>query len=361
MKLVKSREASLNVQISEKNVVIKGHQEMYDRLENRMQLALRGNKILTKEVNHGRSEYLVAIQAFKKSHENLHKLLSHTDPKGTTLTLKLREGNRDLVLRVKRLEMANSALGSRLRLEDMDPESLVLMVEAVYKVCLEDCRDRDTLVDDIARAKVRFAEMRAEEQFPGGNKGKDKAKRRRTGSDNENVDFGGGDSGEDAPEEGRKCSATPSSAATFQPQPKKQKASPPATPSIPAEKSQPSPKSPSSKTSTPAPDHHKVGSAPKKVDVTVSDAGSMSSARLTPKRKAAFSSEFRSSFRLAGGFRSDITSLTSESLAGQSVKSSSPKSTKSRSKKTNTEPKSDRSSSDESVISVSSEPESASS
>ncbi|OWY91371.1 hypothetical protein PHMEG_00040074 [Phytophthora megakarya] len=114
------------------NAVIKIHQEMYHRLENRFQLALRSNEIMTKEVNHGRSEYLVGIQAFKKSHEKLHKLLSHTDPKETTLTSKLRERNRDLVRRVKRLEKANSALSSRLRLEDMDPEALVLMVEGGF-------------------------------------------------------------------------------------------------------------------------------------------------------------------------------------------------------------------------------------
>ncbi|OWZ03791.1 hypothetical protein PHMEG_00024419 [Phytophthora megakarya] len=124
IKLVKSREASLNAQISEMNAVIKSHQEMYDRLENRMQLALCSNEILTKEVNHGRSEYLVGIQAFKMSHENLHKLLFHTDT--------LRERNRDLVRRVKRLEKANLALSSRLRLEDMNPEALVLMVEGEF-------------------------------------------------------------------------------------------------------------------------------------------------------------------------------------------------------------------------------------
>ncbi|OWY99243.1 hypothetical protein PHMEG_00029787 [Phytophthora megakarya] len=134
IKLVESREASLNVQISEMNAVIKSHQAMYDHLENRFQLALRSNEILTKEVNHGRCEYLVGIQAFKKSHENLHKLLPQTDPKETTLNSKLREHNRDLVRRVKRLEKANSALSSRLRLKDMDPEALVLMVEDTFLV-----------------------------------------------------------------------------------------------------------------------------------------------------------------------------------------------------------------------------------
>ncbi|OWY92485.1 hypothetical protein PHMEG_00038503 [Phytophthora megakarya] len=100
IKIVKSREASLNAEISETNAVIKRHQEMYDRLENRMLLAHRSNEILTKEVNHGRSEYLVGIQVFKKSHENFHMLLSLTDPTETTLTLKHPERNRDLVRHV---------------------------------------------------------------------------------------------------------------------------------------------------------------------------------------------------------------------------------------------------------------------
>ncbi|OWZ06814.1 hypothetical protein PHMEG_00020886, partial [Phytophthora megakarya] len=110
------------------NAVIKGHQGMYDHLENRLQLAHRSNEIMTKEVNHARSEYLVGVQAFKKSHDNLHKLLSLTDP-------------------------TNSALGSRLRHEDMDAEALVLMVE-----------DKDSLADDIARAKIPFPDLRVEKQ-----------------------------------------------------------------------------------------------------------------------------------------------------------------------------------------------------
>ncbi|OWZ04736.1 hypothetical protein PHMEG_00023313 [Phytophthora megakarya] len=66
-------------------------------------LGERRNDIRTKEVNHTRSEYLVGIQALKKSHDSLHKLLSLTDPNESTLTLKLHERNRDLVRRVKRL------------------------------------------------------------------------------------------------------------------------------------------------------------------------------------------------------------------------------------------------------------------
>ncbi|OWY99409.1 hypothetical protein PHMEG_00029588 [Phytophthora megakarya] len=332
------------------NVVIKSHQEMYDRLKNRLQLAHRSNGILTKEENHARSEYL---------------LMSLTAPTDTTLTLKLREHHRDLVRRVKRLEKDTSALGSRLRLEDMVPEALVLMVD-----------NRDSLADDIARANVRFSDIRAEKlhkaeeaaaaaglpvpspltvssqastaspapsppastpptrPVSGGKKGKGKAKRQRTGSDNEDVDFGGGNSGDDAPEGGREYS--------------KQKASPRTIPPVWAKKSQASPKSSSGKPSVPAPVHNKAGPAPKKIDVAVSDTESILSSRFTPKRKGAMGSEFRPSFRLAGGSRSDIKSLTSESSNCQSVKSLSSKSTKSRSKKSGTKATSGFSSSDES-------------
>ncbi|OWZ02684.1 hypothetical protein PHMEG_00025713 [Phytophthora megakarya] len=95
------------------NAVFKGHEEMYDRIENRLQLAHRSNEVLTKEVNHARSKYLVGVQAFKKSHDNRRTLLLITNSSETTITLKLRERNRDL-MGVKRLENANSALGTKI-------------------------------------------------------------------------------------------------------------------------------------------------------------------------------------------------------------------------------------------------------
>ncbi|OWZ03795.1 hypothetical protein PHMEG_00024412 [Phytophthora megakarya] len=129
------------------NAVIKSHQEMYDHLANRMQLALHSNEILTKEVNHGRSEYLVGIHAFKKSNENLHKLPSLTDPNETTLTLKLR-------FELDKIDWETLAPDSQTR----------RALQAVHKIGLSDGRDRDSLADDIARAKVRFVEMRAKKQ-----------------------------------------------------------------------------------------------------------------------------------------------------------------------------------------------------
>ncbi|OWZ09421.1 hypothetical protein PHMEG_00017876 [Phytophthora megakarya] len=229
------------------NAVIKSHHEMYDHLENRMQWALRSNVILTKEVNHGRFEYLVGIQALKKSHEDLHKLLSHTDPKRTTLTLKLRERNRDLVRRVKRLEKANSALSfelAKIEWETLTPESQIrlrfaeMRAEKQYKAEEETaaaglpapppvmvssdfersagfggsfCSVADHFT--VALLHVNWASGRRHRRWVHlkfcavfcctyRTITKGKAKRRRTGSDDEDVEFGGGDSGDDAPEEG---------------------------------------------------------------------------------------------------------------------------------------------------------------
>ncbi|OWZ17199.1 hypothetical protein PHMEG_0008894 [Phytophthora megakarya] len=322
------------------------HQEMYDRLESQIQLGHRSNAILTKEVNHARSEYLVGIQAFKKFHKNCHKLLSLTDPTETTLTLELCERNRDLFRRVKRLEKAYSGLGARLRLEDMDPEVLVLMVEGLeldkvdWETMATDPQTRRALRAIFALKKQfcsgrsrfqHYCDIKSSSEHPsvlGGRicavivfltfrgvfghtcetvsvvdglsshsppastppappvsgEKKGKGKRQRTGSDDEGVDFGSGASGEDAPKEGS-----------------------------PTKKSKPSPKSSLTKPSATAPAHGKPGSSPKKIDVA--------------------------------------------SSAGQSAKSPPSKSKKSRSKKTGTKATPGYSSSDESVFSVSFESE----
>ncbi|OWZ00077.1 hypothetical protein PHMEG_00028814 [Phytophthora megakarya] len=183
------------------------------------------HKYLTKEVNHAHPEYFVGVQVLQKSH-NLYKLLPLIDLSETTLIFNLGERNKDLARRVKHLEKVKTALGSRLRLEDMDSKALALMVEgleldkidwddmspdpqarcalrAVYKLGLSDGRDEGSLADAIARAKpssecragidgaraavisntftVYFADC--------GKKGKSKVKQQRNPIDDENVDF----------------------------------------------------------------------------------------------------------------------------------------------------------------------------
>ncbi|OWZ12913.1 hypothetical protein PHMEG_00013854 [Phytophthora megakarya] len=296
-----------------------------------------------------------------------------------TLTLKIRERNRDLVRQVKRLEKANTALGLRLRLEDMDSEALGLMVEDDFQFRLElDKIDWKNIFKHHATdfqfsfkyrvviggayvLAIPFAFMRAGPPLvvtgtelglssassasqsgelksstvpprhsspvstpPAPPASSGKTNRRRNASDDEDVDFGGGDSGEDVLGEGP-----------------------------PAKKTQPSPKSLSSNSSASAATRGKSGSVPKKLDVEMSDVESMSSPRLTPKRKAAVSYEFRSPFRLAGGSRSDIKSLATETSTDKSTKTPSSKTKKSRSKKTATKPAPGYLSSDEFVISVS--------
>ncbi|OWZ06144.1 hypothetical protein PHMEG_00021646 [Phytophthora megakarya] len=385
------------------NAVIKGHQEMYDRFATRLQLADRRNGILTKEVNHARSEYLVWIQPFKKSHHNLRKVLSLTDPSETILILKLRERNRDLVLRVKRLEKTNSAI------EDMDPEGLELdkidweamttdsqthrALQAVYKLGLSDGQDRDSLADDIIRAKLRFADLRAEKlrkadeaaaasglpdppppkfavRMPSAPLAAQDSSTPPTSSPAPSVTHS-----TSSPSSSRSLSITRTGPPVVVTGAEPASSSPPSL-STPAGQSKSSavPPSHSPPVSTPpAPlvSSGKKGKGKSKQQRTASDDedvdfdGGDSSKdtpgegrecpRLAPKRKTAMSSEFRSSFRMAGGSRSDIESLTSESLTGKSVKTPSSKSKKSRFKKAATKATPRYLSSDESVVSVSSE------
>ncbi|OWY92248.1 hypothetical protein PHMEG_00038825 [Phytophthora megakarya] len=91
-KRIKGREIALHRQFSDMQATIHGHQDLYDKLENRLMLA-------------------------------------RAESAETTLTHKLRVRNRELVSQNKRLQKTASSLGSRIRLDEMDPENLVLMIE----------------------------------------------------------------------------------------------------------------------------------------------------------------------------------------------------------------------------------------
>ncbi|OWZ03780.1 hypothetical protein PHMEG_00024430 [Phytophthora megakarya] len=84
---------------------------------------------MSKDLKIAREVYKHEIVAYKASYDRLHQLLSLTDPIETTLTHKLRVRNRELVSQNKRLQKTASSLRSRIRLDEMDPETLVLMIE----------------------------------------------------------------------------------------------------------------------------------------------------------------------------------------------------------------------------------------
>ncbi|OWY93492.1 hypothetical protein PHMEG_00037102 [Phytophthora megakarya] len=128
-KRIKGREIALHRQFSDMKATIHGHQDLYDKLENRLMLARAESAELPKDLKIAREAYKREIVAYKASYDRLHQLLSLTDPVETTLTHKLRVRNRELVSQNKDLQKTASSLPSRIRLDEVNPETLVLMIE----------------------------------------------------------------------------------------------------------------------------------------------------------------------------------------------------------------------------------------
>ncbi|OWZ05853.1 hypothetical protein PHMEG_00021979 [Phytophthora megakarya] len=91
-------------------------------------LACAESAEVSKDLKIARGVYKREIIAYKASYDRRYQLLSLKDPLETTLTHKLRVRNRELVSQNMRLQKTASSLRSRIRLDEMDPETLVLMV-----------------------------------------------------------------------------------------------------------------------------------------------------------------------------------------------------------------------------------------
>ncbi|OWY97131.1 hypothetical protein PHMEG_00032418, partial [Phytophthora megakarya] len=128
-KRVKGREISLHQQFVDMQVTIEGHQEMYSKLENRLKLAHANSDALSRGLKTTREVFKRKIVEYKSSFDRLNALLLLSDPEDTPLTQKRRARVRELVAENKRLQKIASSLRSRIRLDDMDPETLICMLE----------------------------------------------------------------------------------------------------------------------------------------------------------------------------------------------------------------------------------------
>ncbi|OWY92289.1 hypothetical protein PHMEG_00038772 [Phytophthora megakarya] len=110
-------------------VTIEGHQVMYSKLENRLKLAHANYDSLSRDLKTTREVFKRKVVEYKSSFDRLNALLLLTDPEETPLTQKLRTRIRELVAETKRLQKTASSLRSRIRLDEMDPETLICMLE----------------------------------------------------------------------------------------------------------------------------------------------------------------------------------------------------------------------------------------
>ncbi|OWY96276.1 hypothetical protein PHMEG_00033498 [Phytophthora megakarya] len=102
---------------------------MYSKLENRLKLAHTNSDSLSRDLKTTREVFKRKIVEYKSSFDRLNALLLLTDLEETPLTQKLRTRIRELVAENKRLQKTASSLRSRIRLDEMDPETLICMLE----------------------------------------------------------------------------------------------------------------------------------------------------------------------------------------------------------------------------------------
>ncbi|OWZ04625.1 hypothetical protein PHMEG_00023438 [Phytophthora megakarya] len=301
---------------------------MYSKLENRLKLAHANSDSLSRDLKTTREVFKRKIVEYNSSFDCLNALLQLTDPEETPLTQKLRARVRELVAENKRLQKTASSLRSRIRLDDMDPETLICMLEAQV-VCehsfaeltggiqasivtniqrqVEPCESKmsspPAAISSSSRAASTSSSPAALSQLrSSGKSGKRKATSSQHGDEDQDANLDGGS--EDVNMEGGcECSATPSSVSAGSSPPKKQRVL----------------YLPHGVTVTPPAKFKLVTSPVGDTPVSAStktDILSKSSPRLSPQRKAAARSEFQSSLHVEFQQVSDGEAIFEEEPSG---------------------------------------------
>ncbi|OWZ17560.1 hypothetical protein PHMEG_0008476 [Phytophthora megakarya] len=104
---------------------------MYSKVENRLKLAHANSNSISRDLKTTHEVFKRKIVEYKSSFDRLNALLLLSDPEETPLTQKLRVRVRELVDENKRLQKPASSLRSRIRLDEMDHETLICMLEGL--------------------------------------------------------------------------------------------------------------------------------------------------------------------------------------------------------------------------------------
>ncbi|GMF52951.1 unnamed protein product [Phytophthora fragariaefolia] len=98
-------------------------------MENRVKAAEDSVQRLTSQLAREREVFNAAVAANTAQSRRLHNLLSSSGAADVSTETHLRRRNEDLQERVKRLIAANRTLRARIKLEELDPDTLVLVAE----------------------------------------------------------------------------------------------------------------------------------------------------------------------------------------------------------------------------------------
>ncbi|KAG6942785.1 hypothetical protein JG688_00017927, partial [Phytophthora aleatoria] len=126
---LRERESSVLQELDAFNAQVDAHNELYQRLENRIKSAEDESQRLTQYTARQKEIFKATVATNTSQIRRLHQLLSDSDIADDSANTRLKRRNEDLREQVKRLSRANKALHAHVRLEEMDPDVLVLVLE----------------------------------------------------------------------------------------------------------------------------------------------------------------------------------------------------------------------------------------
>ncbi|KAG3108491.1 hypothetical protein PI125_g11762 [Phytophthora idaei] len=128
---LRERESSVLQELDAFNAQVDAHNELYQRLENRIKSAENESQRLTQYTARQKEIFKATVATNTSQIRRLHQLLSDSDIADDSADTRLKRRNEDLREQVKRLSSANKALRTHVRLEEVDPDVLVLVLESL--------------------------------------------------------------------------------------------------------------------------------------------------------------------------------------------------------------------------------------
>ncbi|KAG2798812.1 hypothetical protein PC111_g20692 [Phytophthora cactorum] len=128
---LRERESSVLRELDAFNAQVDAHNELSQRLENRIKSAEDESQRLTQYTARQKEIFKATVATNTSQIRRLHQLLSDSDIADDSANTRLKRRNKDLREQVKLLSSANKALRAHVKLEEVDPDGLVLVLEGL--------------------------------------------------------------------------------------------------------------------------------------------------------------------------------------------------------------------------------------
>lgn len=129
VKCLRIYERSLLVELDAFNTQVDGHNEVYQRLENRARMADEEYNHLIQSFKRQKEIFKTTVAANTNPVRRLHAMFANFDVADDSANAHLKRRNEDLREQVKCLANANKTLRAHVKLEEMDLDVLVPVIE----------------------------------------------------------------------------------------------------------------------------------------------------------------------------------------------------------------------------------------